>query len=503
MIDIPSDMDSVVKRWYPAGVDLVAAARRAEPAGVFVTGMPGSGVTTVATELDAMAETNLGAPLERAREVDSAAAVLFVVDASAPLGRRALTDLAPALHSTTVAIAVNKTDVHRDWRAVHEVIAQSVAEHVPRAVDVTLWPISAKLAERARIAIDPRMRSALLEESGFEDVLAHLVRALSQSQSLLRDRKYNAAVHAAAAGARHEIVDKARAVTSGATTVALRSERARLADMRDRARTDRATALRSRLQLTRSELVHDLGQSIRQFSTAARESIDAANRAELTHLQQHLGEQLQQAASQVEDRLGDRLRAIDADLELAAELPAPPEAASEQPGPSPRRRGVEDKMMILLGASAGVGLGRIAMSPIEMVPALDIAVVPVSLVLGALCAWWLVRSRRLVADRAHLRAWVAEAAVSTKSAVEQSALGRILAAESVFFAASHQSARASAAAAESELERVEAELRAAAEQRAAVLAACDRDLMALERGLEKFDLPARTEPTGPRARLSS
>ena len=144
-----------------------------------------------------------------------------------------------------------------------------------------------------------------------------------------------------------------------------------------------------------------------------------------------------------------------------------------------------------------------AMSPIEMVPALDIAVVPVSLVLGALCAWWLVRSRRLVADRAHLRAWVAEAAVSTKSAVEQSALGRILAAESVFFAASHQSARASAAAAESELERVEAELRAAAEQRAAVLAACDRDLMALERGLEKFDLPARTEPTGPRARLSS
>ena len=493
MIDIPSDMDSVVKRWYPAGVDLVAAARRAEPAGVFVTGMPGSGVTTVATELDAMAETNLGAPLERAREVDSAAAVLFVVDASAPLGRRALTDLAPALHSTTVAIAVNKTDVHRDWRAVHEVIAQSVAEHVPRAVDVTLWPISAKLAERARIAIDPRMRSALLEESGFEDVLAHLVRALSQS--LLRDRKYNAAVHAAAAGARHEIVDKARAVTSGATTVALRSERARLADMRDRARTDRATALRSRLQLTRSELVHDLGQSIRQFSTAARESIDAANRAELTHLQQHLGEQLQQAASKVEDRLGDRLRAIDADLELAAELPAPPEAASEQPGPSPRRRGVEDKMMILLGASAGVGLGRIAMSPIEMVPALDIAVVPVSLVLGALCAWWLVRSRRLVADRAHLRAWVAEAAVSTKSAVEQS--------ESVFFAASHQSARASAAAAESELERVEAELRAAAEQRAAVLAACDRDLMALERGLEKFDLPARTEPTGPRARLSS
>ena len=313
MIDIPSDRDSVVKRWYPAGVDLVAAARRAEPAGVFVTGMPGSGVTTVATELDAMAETNLGAPLERAREVDSAAAVLFVVDASAPLGRRALTDLAPALHSTTVAIAVNKTDVHRDWRAVHEVIAQSVAEHVPRAVDVTLWPISAKLAERARIAIDPRMRSALLEESGFEDVLAHLVRALSQSQSLLRDRKYNAAVHAAAAGARHEIVDKARAVTSGATTVALRSERARLADMRDRARTDRATALRSRLQLTRSELVHDLGQSIRQFSTAARESIDAANRAELTHLQQHLGEQLQQAASKVEDRLGDRLLAIDPD----------------------------------------------------------------------------------------------------------------------------------------------------------------------------------------------
>ena len=158
-------------------------------------------------------------------------------------------------------------------------------------------------------------------------------------------------------------------------------------------------------------------------------------------------------------------------------------------------------MMIVVGASAGVGLGRIVVSPVSMVPALDITVVPVSLLLGALCAWWLVRSRRLVADREHLRAWVNDVAASAKSSSEQSALARILTAESVYTAAAHETSRSASTAAEVELERVEAELRAAAEHRAGVLAACDRDLMALDRGLEKFDLPARTEPSTRSVRL--
>ncbi len=502
MIDVPSDMDSVVKRWYPAGVDLIAAGRRAAPTGVFVTGTPGAGVSTVDTELDAAVSALTGVALERAPDAASAAVVLFVIDASAPLGRRALADLAPVLESTAVAIAVNKTDVHRDWRQVQRAVSRSVEEYVPKSVDVSFWPISAKLAERSRIAVDPRMRAALLAESGLDDVVRFLLDALDKPSVLLQERKYSAAVRAAAAGARREIVTKARAVTSGASTTELRAERVRLSDLRDRARTDRAAALRSRLQLVRSEAVHDAGGTVRACAVAARASIDAANRAELGHLREHLAEQLEDAVAGLGRRLEDRLHALGDELGLNAELPPPPEPTAAPARPDPRSRGVEDKMMIVVGASAGAGLGRIVVSPVSMLPALDVAVVPISLLLGALCAWWLVRSRRLVADRQHLRTWVGDAAVSARSLSEQSSLARILAAESVYVAAANETSRSVSTTAESELERVEAELRAAAEHRAGVLAACDRDLTALDRGLEKFDLP-RTEPMAGSTRLNS
>lgn len=502
MTDVPPEMDSVVRRWYPVGADLVAAERRAAPRGVFVTGTPGSGVSAVGTELDALAGDVAGVTLHHATDAASAAVVVFVIDASAPLGRRALADLAPVLESTAVAILVNKTDVHRDWREVHRSVSQAVEEYVPRSVDVSFWPTSAKLAERSRIAVDGEVRAALIEESGLEDVLRYLVYALEQPPALLRERKYNAAVHVAAAGARREIVAKARAVTSGANTVDLRAERSRLTDIRDRARTDRAAVLRSRMQLARSQVAHDVGEAARVFATKARDAIDSANSAELSHLQKHLGEQLRHTVIGVEDRLDDRLRAIDADLGLAAELPPRPESTVSPADPSPRSRGVEDKMMIVVGASAGVGLGRIAVSPVSMVPALDITVIPVSLVLGALCAWWLVRSRKLVADRTHLRTWVGEAAVAARSSSEQSSLARILTAEQLYTAAAHETSLSASTAAESELERVEAELRAAAEHRAGVLAACDRDLTALDRGLEKFDLPIRKEPSAESTRLN-
>lgn len=498
MIDIPADMDSVVKRWYPDGVDVVEAGRVASPKGLFVTGTNGAGASTVEAELDFMA----GAALERASDIADAAVVLFVLDASAPLGRRALADLAPALESATVGLVVNKIDVHRDWRDVQRMVAEAVAEHVPRSVDVSFWPTSAKLAERARVAVDPKMRAALVEESGIPEVLRFVVDALVQPERILRERKYAAAVHTAAAGARREIVKKARAVTSTSTTVGLRAERARLAEIRDRSRAERATELRGRLQLARSEVVHDINEEFRRFAGAAKKFVDEAAKAELLHACDHIGDRLDQAAVRVDGRLTDRLRAIDSDLNLSAEIPAKCGAVLDLDAPTERKRGVEDKMMIVLGASAGVGLGRLAVSPLAMVPGLDIAVLPISLLLGALTAWWLVRSRRLVADRAHIRSWVADAAVAAKSVVEQAALARLLAAETAFSSAAKDGSRLLAVAAESDLEQVEDRLRAAAEHRAAVLAACDRDLVSLDRGLEKFVLPFGLEPHAPSLRLN-
>lgn len=508
MIDVPSDLDSVVKRWFPAGVDLIAVAREADPVGVFVTGTSGAGVSAVETELDSIPDSSL----QRAPDAESAAVVLFVLDASAPLGRGALAALAPVLESTATGVVVNKIDVHRNWRDVQQSVSKSVAEHVPRAVDVTFWPTSAKLAERARAAIDPRMRVTLYEESGILDVHGFAASAMARHRDVLREHKYNAAVRQAAAGARRQIVDKARAVTSSSTTAGLRAERARLSEVRDRTRTERAALLRSSMQLARSETVHDVGDTMRRFASWARESIDAAGRVELRHLHENLGVRLAQAVSDADLRVEERIRGVCAALELPAPGSAPPTPTVEQSPPGVRRRGIEDKTMIVVGASAGVGLGRIIVSPLTMVPALDIATLPVSLLLGALCAWWLVRSRQLVAERAHLRSWASDAVASARSSLEQTTLARIVSAETALSSALHETSRSAASATEVELARVEEQLRAAAERRAVVLAACDRDLASLDRGVEKFGgpigvrtlvakSPSAAEPPGRPARL--
>lgn len=509
MIDVPADMDSVVRRWYPIGTDDIANARRAVPRGVYLSGVGGSGVSAVEKELAVAAD----GVLEWAHDVTTAAVVVYVLDASAPLGRDALAELAPALESTTVAVVINKIDAHRDWREVRRSVSAVISDRVPRAVDVSLWPTSAKLAECSRTSADRDVRASLADESGIDALGAFVCSAMVQSDRAVRERKYNAAVRAAAAGARREIVNKARAVTSTSTTAGLRAERARLADSRDRGRTDRAATLRSRLQLARAETMHEINEAIRQFTSDARESVDTASRAELSQLPAHLTRLLERASDGVESSLATRLRSIDADLGLGAEVPGRVDARTVVEEPASRRRSMEDRIMIFVGASAGVGLGRIAVSPLSMVPALAIAVMPVSLILGALAAWWLVRARSLVADRVHVRTWAYERAGSAKSLWEQSALARILAAETAFAQAEGETSRAMAISAETELGRVEAALRGAAQHRAAVLAACDRDLASLDRGIEKFDVsdPAgvhpksfgpRVEPTRSAARLN-
>ncbi|WP_072804638.1 hypothetical protein [Rhodococcoides yunnanense] len=484
MIDVPADLNSVLRRWNPAGLDGIARAARVTPRGVHITGIAGSGVSALRTQL----ERSAGDALEHSPDVASAAAVVFVLDAAAPIGRRALAELTPALESTAVAVVVNKIDVHREWRSVARVVASSIAELVPRAVDVSFWATSAALAERSRIAVDPDVRRELYEESGIEELAAFVVSASAQSIDVARRRKFHASVHAAAAGARHEIVNKARAVTSASSTAGLRAERARLTDRRDRERAERTATLRSRLQLARAESIHDINEETRGFASRARESIATAARSESKHLSSHLIEQLAQGRERVDSRLTVRMRAIADDLELGVDIPAHEDLPAESVEPAARTKGVEDRVMVVVGASAGVGLGRIAVSPLSTVPALDLVILPMSLLVGALSAWWLVRSRALIADRAHLRTWSADAAASAKSSWEQAALARVLAVESVFVPASSESVRSSLRTAESDLERVEAELRSAAERRAGVLAACDRDLAALDRGVEKFPI---------------
>ena len=242
------------------------------------------------------------------------------------------------------------------------------------------------------------------------------------------------------------------------------------------------------------ETLHGAAEDLRVLGVEVRQSIDGARRAELKHLPAHFAESTRGVRLRADAALTAGLRAVESDLELA---PAPAQSsaadASLDIGEPSRRRGIEDAIMIVVGASAGVGLGRLVVSPMALVPAWAVANTVITLVLGGALAWWLTRSRALVADRAHLRGWTQECLARVKSAVEQQMLSRILEAESALATAVAVADREAAARIDVALAEVDAELRRLADHRSALLSACDRDLSALERGLERFRGPDRAE----------
>ncbi|MGY2062249.1 hypothetical protein ACW9HQ_45850, partial [Nocardia gipuzkoensis] len=152
------------------------------------------------------------------------------------------------------------------------------------------------------------------------------------------------------------------------------------------------------------------------------------------------------------------------------------------PDPEPRHRGVEDHLMIALGASGGFGLGRLVVAPLSLVPALDYATVPVTLLLGGGVAYWVVRARGHLADRAHLRQWVSDALVNVKAQLEQRVATALVEAEAQL---TDQVVRASTVRvieADHRIAELEAQLRQSNSHRPAQLAACERDLSVLDGG---------------------
>ncbi|CCQ13775.1 Hypothetical membrane protein [Rhodococcus sp. AW25M09] len=488
MTPLSEDMKSVLRRWNSDALDEIEAARRSRPAGVYLTGTAGSGKSELHHELALLSGVESTDSVEFTNSMSGAAVVMIVVDASAPVGRIEIEQWRAALESTPVVFVVNKIDVHRHWREVVTADSELVAECVPRAVECTFHPISVRLAQTGREGGD----AAMSAESRLESVAHRLGALLLQATAIGSQRKHAAAVQHCAAIARASIVARARAVTGGGDTAPLRARRAELVRERESLGGDRRALLHNRIQRVRVESLHGAAEDLRVLGVETKQAIDSARRAELKHLPAHVTESARGAQNRADAALTARLRAVETDLGLSP-TPAQPNAAdtSVDIEPPPRRRGIEDAIMIVVGASAGVGLGRLVVSPMALMPTWAVANTVITLVLGGVLAWWLTRSRALVADRAHLRGWTQESVARVKSAIEQRLLSRILEAESVFAVAVATADREAAARIDVELAEVDADLRTIADHRSALLSACDRDLSALERGLERFREPDR------------
>ncbi|WP_240505134.1 hypothetical protein [Nocardia mangyaensis] len=474
---LPEAVEAVIERWNPQGIALLRAMDQSGGgAGVVLYAVDDANTTLLRTELARFEpRVDLGDP-GSVTPVTEPAAALILFDAGSVIGADtlALIDRLRA-DGTRVLLAMNGFHAYQDWRAIRE---RSVALLAARGhADLDVLPVSARLATAARAADD----SALLDRSGLAGLHAALAAATAQTPTDGPERR--AAVRARVlADTRARIDEQIAALRSGTESTRIREERVALLAGRDGGRQTGLSAVRSQVQLARVDLTTELGAMVRALHTRSRAELDRCDRAELRVYAQRL----QQATSEIsvavdaaiDERVAETARRIGtAEPALRRRDPAP----RIGPDPEPRHRGVEDHLMIALGASAGVGLGRLVVAPLSLVPTLDVASVPVTLLLGAGAAAWVVRARGQLAERNHMAQWVSEALVNVKAQFEQRVAAVLVDVEAEFAEHVVRESTARAVAVDRRVAELDALGRRLVAERPAQLSACERDISALDR----------------------
>ncbi len=153
----------------------------------------------------------------------------------------------------------------------------------------------------------------------------------------------------------------------------------------------------------------------------------------------------------------------------------------------PGRR-LDDRLALVLGASAGAGLGRIVATMLGAIP-VSVSVL-VTVMCGAMAAWWLVRLRRQLAHRDLMRRWVVDELTSLRADLEAWVRTMVFDAESAFGHDTAARERARAADLHERVAVIDERIRRRIGEQRARIAACERDL-AMLRQAEPIGDPVR------------
>ncbi|WP_405486979.1 hypothetical protein [Nocardia sp. NBC_00511] len=470
-------------RWNPHGLALlravVGAVGEGEPSVLLMAGDE-SGAAVLRVELARMrprVEMTMGS---EAGEVRGPAAVaLVVLDAGAVIGAEGL-GVVRGLRAagTRIVFALDGIQAHREWREVWRADSELLEGEGGGGVEIV--PVSGRLAAVGRAEGD----GALLDRSGVGLLHARLVAAVGAGAvgdqgAIVRERVL--------ADTRRRIEGELGRLLGGGDVAALREERARLLAVGDGGRGTAMAVVRNRVQLARVELLHEVGARIRAAHTGLRADIERLARGAHAEFPRHAHAAVEKLTLEMDRTIRSRMAELCRQVEesVAAEwhisFPTPPErAARAMAVPGPRCRGAEDHLVVALGASAGFGLGRLLVTPLALLQAFDYAIMPVSLLLGAAAAGWVVRARRHLAEGVHLQQWVADTLVDAKAQLEQRVATALVEAEERLTDEVLGSATARLVGTDLRVGELEARLRQAAQRRPALQAACERDLAALE-----------------------
>lgn len=344
---------------------------------IVVAGPPLSGVSGV---VRALAERMPGQRVCEAAQLTGSehpAVVVFVVCAAAPMveSDAVLLD-AVAERTDTVLAALTKIDVHRGWRAVRDTNRAWLGRRTPRYSAIA-W---------SAVAAEPQVGPPRLEE-----LEAALRGALARG-----DLEHRNGLRARESQLRAQIA-------RGDHDEALRRQRRRQAQ-----RSAALAATRLRLQSMAERTCAELRTELRAAAARARR-------------RDRFGAQVRLRAQEVVAEFG---RCVD------RELPGAPARSTEWAAPPllpmpPPCAGLENRLGVLLGSVFGIGAG-LALGRLlgELLPGR--AVGPISAAVGIVVAGWLVRTRRLLAERGSMDRWVGELTAGLRRTLGEMVMARAL-----------------------------------------------------------------------------
>ncbi len=438
---------------------------------------------------------------ELAKEAAAGAtALLFVVDASAPFTTTELQFLRDVGERVeTVVFALTKVDMFRGWREIMEADRQLLREHAPRFADAVFHPVSARMFETAAKAPNEQMAAMLREKSGVAAIQTALQELLVGRSAMLGEANTLRALSSALGELKAKLQAESRALSAG------EAEAEQLRERRDRLQAERRTStrgwqlkLRGEVQRTRVEIGHESARQMRDAQTHFRQLIDAAKRDELAALPQQVDIALQTTSQRISMLLSQRLNQV-TNVSLS-ELFSPEEldvirAQFARAGgppvvlrpPDKKPPTAEDKLLVFMGISGGVGAGKVAALPLAGVAILNPVVLPATIIIGLGAGWWMARTRKHAADKQHMKQWLVEAIADARSTLDQLVAEQLIEAEQQLSMALDEALGRRIDAIEAELKEVDKTIKMGAQERAKKIAVVSKRLKEVSDGRDRAE----------------
>lgn len=430
----------------------------------------------------------------------NATALLFVVDASSPFTSGELHFLrGMGDRVETVMFALSKTDQFRGWREVLEADRQLLAEHAPRFADAVFHPVSARMFEMAGKAPNEQAAVLLRQKSGVAELQAALQEMVVGRSAMLGEANTLRALSSALGEQNSKLQAEQRALSAGeAEAESLRERRDQLAVQRRSSTRGWQLKLRGEIQRTRIEIGHDSSRQMRDAQAYFRQQIDNAKREQLAELPQQVDMTLQAISQRISNALALRLNQVTdialAELFSAEELDVIRAQFARAGGPPvvlrpPDKRPptAEDKLLVFMGISGGVGVGKLAAAPLAGAALFNPVVLPATIVIGLGAGWWMARTRRHAADKQHTKQWLVEAIADARSTLDQLVAEQLIEAEQQLSLALDEALGRRIEAIEAELKEVDKSIKMGTQERAKKLAVVTKRAKEVTDGRERAE----------------